>query len=111
MNRRALEAEQARRQREEAEAEEALRREAQRQLELEEQIRADAERQQAERARLSRTRERSESDATETAVDSLIEDGTKIVTFPEEIVWEGVRFSHVKLYQAQKGVCPLRRQV
>ncbi|EKM52933.1 uncharacterized protein PHACADRAFT_259100 [Phanerochaete carnosa HHB-10118-sp] len=102
MNRRALEAEQAHLQRKEAQAEEALRREAQRQLELEEQIRADAERQQAERARLNRTRERSESDATETAVSTPVEDGTKIVSFPEEIVWEDVHFSHVKLYQAQK---------
>lgn len=102
MNRRALEAEQARRQREEAEAQEALRREAQRQHELEEQIRADAERQQAERARLSRNRERSESDATELSIGTLVDDGTKVVSFPEDIVWEGVRFSHVKLYQAQK---------
>lgn len=110
---------QARRQREEAEAKEALRRQVQRERELEEQIRADAERQRAERAR--KTRERSESDATETGAigvatpagsgvgtspSSPVEDGigTQVVTFPEEIVWEGVRFSHVKLFQSHKGL-------
>jgi eukaryotic translation initiation factor 2-alpha kinase 4 len=94
---------QARKQREEAEAEEALQREAQRARELEEQIREDAHRQRAERARLNRTRERSESDATETGDTAYVDDGSRIVSFPEEIVWEGLKFAHVKLFHPQKG--------
>lgn len=91
---------QARRQREEAETEAALQREAQRAHEIEEQIRTETERQQAERARLNKTRERAQSDATETGPG---EDSPQIVSFPEEVVWEGVRFSHVKLFQSHKG--------
>lgn len=84
------------------------RRETQRTQELEAQIRADAERQRAERAR--KTRERSESDATETgSVGALVgaDEGAQVVSFPEEVVWEGVKFSHVKLFQSHKGMCVL----
>lgn len=79
------------------------RRETQRAQELEAQIRADAERQRAERAR--KTRERSESDATETGGGALVDEGAQVVSFPEEVVWEGIKFSHVKLFQSHKGVC------
>lgn len=90
--------------------------------ELEAQIRADAERQQAERARLSRTRQRSESDATELASSPLTarlaggfgadDDAaaSDVVAFNEEIVYEGVRFGCVRLFQSRKGAS-LRRSV
>lgn len=80
-----------------------MRREAQRALELEEQIREDAQRQRAERARLNRTRERSESDATETGLDAFVDESSKTVAFHEEIVWEGLQFSQVRLFHPQKG--------
>lgn len=104
MNKRAVEEENAKRMREEAEAAEALEREARRAMELEEQIRADAERQQAERDRLFQARKRAISDATE--VPAYVDEGTPIETFPEEISWEGAKFTNVKLFHPQKGSSP-----
>lgn len=105
MNKRAVEEENAKRMREEAEAAQALEREARRAMELEEQIRADAERQQAERDRLFQARKRAISDATE--VPAYVDEGTPIETFPEEISWEGAKFTNVKLFHPQKGLSAL----
>lgn len=100
MIKRSIAEEQAKKQREEAEAEVAMEREAQRAEELQEQIRADVERQQQEQ----RARKRAMSDATEVPVIEDVPDTTPTESFPKEISWQNVHFRAVKLFHPQKGV-------
>lgn len=93
---------QAKRLREEAEAEEQYEREAQRALELEEQIRADAELQQLERERLFQARKRASSDATEVPPPAG-EGNTHSESFNQQIEWHGIIFNKVRLYHPEKG--------
>ncbi|KZT71101.1 Serine/threonine-protein kinase [Daedalea quercina L-15889] len=101
MNRRAYEEELAKRQREEEQAEEEEERISQLAMEYEEQIKADAYRQQLERERLqqAQARKRAMSDATEVPSS---EDPTPSESFPQEIEWQGVRFSKVKLFHPRQ---------
>ncbi|CAL1710511.1 unnamed protein product [Somion occarium] len=98
MIKRSIAEEQAKKQREEAEAEVAMEREAQRAEELQEQIRADVERQQQEQ----RARKRAMSDATEVPVIEDVPDTTPTESFPKEISWQNVHFRAVKLFHPQK---------
>lgn len=122
MARRAHEEEQARKQREEAEAEKAHERQREREHAIEEQIRMNAE-------RLHQARRRAMSDVTEVAAndvavdmdDGALEQGVEdtqdggegiprqmVEAFGEDVEWQGVRFRKVHLFHPEKGTFIVR---
>lgn len=98
MNRRALDEERARREREEIEAHEEVERARQLAEAFNEQIRLDAERQQAERQKF-KARDRAPSDATE--VPSSSED-TLTQSFDRLLEINGLQFQTVKMFHPHK---------
>lgn len=100
MNRRAIEEERARKQREEAEALMDKQREAEYLEQLNEQIREDVYKQQAERERLQQARKRAMSDATEVPTS---EETTPTESFDREIKWRGQSFYKVRLFHPRQG--------
>ena len=92
---------QARKQREEEEAAQRKRHDAEYAEKLNEQIREDVQRQQLERERFQQARKRAMSDATEVP---LSEDATPTESFDFEIKWQGQTFRRVRLFHPRQGM-------
>ncbi|KAI0354133.1 Serine/threonine-protein kinase [Trametes cingulata] len=105
MNRRAVEQERARRQREEEQAALEQQRAAELAEQLNEQIRENAFQQQQERERMQQlARKRAMSDATTVGPtdDTLVDTAGDIEVFDKEIHWRNVAFSRVRLFHSRQ---------
>ena len=99
MNKRALDEEKARKQREAEEAAKEQERREREAQELEAQIEADAILQHLARQQQYKTRKRANSETTEVPFMS----DTPLETFNRDIVIEGARFNTVKLFHPRRG--------
>ncbi|EJF61645.1 Serine/threonine-protein kinase [Dichomitus squalens LYAD-421 SS1] len=99
MNRRAVEEERVRKQREEEEAALKKQHDAEYAEKLNEQIRENVQRQQLERERFQQARKRAMSDATEVP---LSEDAMPTESFDFEIKWQGQTFRRVRLFHPRQ---------
>ncbi|KAI9060398.1 Serine/threonine-protein kinase [Trametes sanguinea] len=104
MNRRAIEQERARKQREEEEAALEQQRAAELAAQLNEQIRENAYQQQQERERMQQlARKRAMSDATTVGPDeTLVEDAGQVEVFDKEIHWMNAAFDRVRLFHPRQ---------
>ncbi|KAI0666498.1 Serine/threonine-protein kinase [Trametes maxima] len=105
MNRRAVEEERAKRQRQEEQAALEQQRAAELADQLNEQIRENAYQQQQERERMQQlARKRAMSDATTVgpSEDTLIDGAGEIEVFDKEVRWKDVAFNRVRLFQPRQ---------